>query len=163
HMLNGGDTNQRLLWVGSVVGDTTTSLDTARLNGYLLSSHANIDTFRTKIITLVAIYDALRLHRAQWAHAAREHIQMNFTSIAAFDLTHPDDAKYRPQGPQKAPGNGLPHQGPTRASTATLGRLQVYTQPLRRPTRSTPAAAINRPPTIAISVLVFVPVTARFS
>src|SRR5699024_12378475 len=64
---------------------------------------------------------------------------------------------------QKAPGKGLPHQGPTRASTATLGRLQVYTQPLRRPTRSTPAAAINRPPTIAISVLVFVPVTARFS
>ena len=36
HMLRGGDTNQRLLWVGSVVGDTTTSLDTARLNGYLL-------------------------------------------------------------------------------------------------------------------------------
>lgn len=93
HMLSGGDTNQRLLWVGSVVGDTVTSLDTARLNGYLLSSHANIDTFRTKVITLVAIYDALRLHRAQWAHAAREHIQMNFTSIASFDLTHPNDAK----------------------------------------------------------------------
>ena len=93
HMLSGRDTNQRLLWVGSVVGDTTTSLDTARLNGYLLSSHANIDTFRTKVITLVAIYDALRLHRAQWAHAAREHIQMNFTTIATFDLTHPDDAK----------------------------------------------------------------------
>lgn len=93
HMLSGGDTNQRLLWVGSVVGDTTTSLDTARLNGYLLSSHANIDTFRTKVITLVAAFDALRLHRAQWSHAAREYIQMNFTTIATFDLTHPDDAK----------------------------------------------------------------------
>lgn len=93
HMLSDGNTNQRLLWVGSVVGDTVTALDAARLNGYLLSSHANIDTFRTKVITLVAIYDALRLHRAQWAHAAREHIQMNFTSIASFDLTHPDDAK----------------------------------------------------------------------
>ena len=93
HMLSGRDTNQRLLWVGSVVGDTITSLDTARLNGYLLSSHANIDTFRTKVITLVAIYDALRLHRAQWANAAREHIQMNFTTIATFDLTHPEDAK----------------------------------------------------------------------
>ena len=93
HMLSGGDTNQLLLWVGSVVGDTITSLDTARLNGYLLSSHTNIDTFRTKVITLVAIYDALRLHCAQWSHAAREHIQMNFTTIATFDLTHPDDAK----------------------------------------------------------------------
>lgn len=93
HMLSDRDTNQRLLWVGSVVGDTVTSLDAARLNGYLLSSHANIDTFRTKVITLVAAFDALRLHRAQWAHAAREHIQMNFTTIATFDLTHPDDAK----------------------------------------------------------------------
>lgn len=93
HMLSDGDTNQHLLWVGSVVGDAIVSLDTARRNGYLLSSHANIDTGRTKVITLVAVFDALRLHRAQWANAAREHIQVNFTTIASFDLTHPDDAK----------------------------------------------------------------------
>lgn len=93
HMLGGGDTNQRLLWVGSFVGHTVTSLELAWLNKHLLNSHANLDAFRTKVIALVAVYDALRLHRAQWAHAAREHIQMNFTTIAAFDLTHPDDAK----------------------------------------------------------------------
>lgn len=93
HMLSGGDTNHRLLWVGSVVGEAITSLKTARLNKHLLSSHANIDAHRHKVTALVAIYDALRLHRAQWSHAAREHIQMNFTSIASFDLTHPDDAK----------------------------------------------------------------------
>lgn len=93
HMLSGGDTNHRLLWVGSVVGDTVTSLELARLNKHLLNSHTNIDVNRHKVTALVAVYDALRLHRAQWAHAAREHVQMNFTSIARFDLTHPDDAK----------------------------------------------------------------------
>lgn len=93
NLLSVGENNHRLLWVGSFVGHTVTSLEMAWLNKQLLKSHDNIDAFRTKVIALVAVYDALRLHRTQWSHAAREHLQTNFTTIATFDLTHSDDTK----------------------------------------------------------------------